>query len=68
MLVLSALHLHLPQTLQAAVMILERWEQPELWNCDVNGHQWELQEYVTGYSGKLQWTCMECEEIYDGDE
>jgi len=49
-------------------MILERWEQPELWDCNVNGHQWELEEYITGYSGKLQWTCTECEEIYDGNE
>jgi hypothetical protein len=45
----------------------EVWEQPELWDCDVFGHQWELKEYITGWSSNLQWTCTECEEIYSGE-
>lgn len=45
----------------------ERWIQPELYDCEVMGHDWELQEYVTGYTGTLKWTCCECEEIYHGE-
>jgi len=45
----------------------ERWIQPELYDCDVMGHQWELEEYITGWTGTLKWTCLECEEVYDGE-
>lgn len=45
----------------------ESWYQPELYDCNVFGHQWELREYITGYTGHLQWTCTECEEIYIED-
>lgn len=44
----------------------ERWVQLELWDCEVFGHEWELEEYITGYSGTLKWTCLRCEEVYDG--
>jgi len=46
----------------------ERWIQPELYDCEVMGHQWELTEYITGYTGTLKWECLECEEIYGESE
>lgn len=53
--------------LPGPLMFPERWIQPELYDCEVMGHQWELEEYITGWSGTLKWTCIECEEIYDGE-
>lgn len=45
----------------------ETWEQPELWDCDINGHEWDLVEYVVGYTGTNKWTCIRCEEIQADD-
>lgn len=65
--VLSPNDLHLPQAVPMIWPFPDRYHQPELWDCEVFGHQWELQEYITGWSSHLQWTCVECEEIYVGD-